>query len=199
MINQILPVEEVDKHYNRNLLITIFLYGVVAALFFWLAFSDKPSAAQTIQSLGQIGDTLGGVFNPVVSLLALTWLIRSVQTQRSELAATKKALEDSARAQNEQVDLSLTSVRIAALTALNEACMSEVNVFQARLEAFMAQASYIQHRIGYSITGDYLTGTIADTYVADLNTNIVRLIEKRREYEEEIRLLLKLNPHPLSS
>lgn len=67
----------------------------------------------SIETNGQLGDFVGGVLNPVIALLAFTWLRRGVRLQQDELAETKTALQKSAGSQALQVE-------VAALTALIE-------------------------------------------------------------------------------
>lgn len=59
-----------------------------------------PNSIKGVKKLGEIGDFLGGVLNPVVALMALFALFRSIEIQRTELKATNEALKNQGQAQN---------------------------------------------------------------------------------------------------
>lgn len=93
------------------------------------------SATDARAAWGQFGDYMGGVVNPLLSLLTLLALVATValqrqqlQISRAELKATRKELKKSARAQRmaaeamkgqlEQARLTAEAQRAAALSAL---------------------------------------------------------------------------------
>lgn len=65
---------------------------------------------------GQFGDYVGGVLNPVCAYMAFIWLVRSYALQKTELAETRKSLEESQKAQQEQARLALISTQTQALS-----------------------------------------------------------------------------------
>lgn len=101
----------VGRHDNNR-----FFYVTAKAQRFLPGDSEKFRLAE----LGQMGDYFGGLVNPVVSLAALALLAWSIRIQKQELAETRKALEESASAQQAQAKASMDSVRLAALTAMHD-------------------------------------------------------------------------------
>ncbi len=51
---------------------------------------------------GPVGDFVGGFLNPIISIVALTYLIRTFKLQRIELEATRKIVEEQAKEAKEQ-------------------------------------------------------------------------------------------------
>lgn len=58
------------------------------------------------ERLGQFGDFLGGTLNPIFGFLTVCLLLWSIFIQRKELSLTRKELKKSAKALNEQVNIS---------------------------------------------------------------------------------------------
>lgn len=174
--------------------------AVASALAFWvfltkfgLSLIDE-FPPLNIAAAGQLGDLVGGLTNPLISLLALMWLIRSVHIQRTELAATQKALADSATEQKKLVEIGRTSANIAALGALIQSHRAEISLLQARLEAFMRQDTFRSHRAGYDHEGRHLSesrGT-SQAYIDSLNAKLAHHEELHSMYEDELRLMLDI-------
>lgn len=116
------------------------------ALYFGWHLGQKP--ALDAEKWGQFGDFFGGLLNPMVAFAAFYWLTQSVKLQKTELSETRKALEDSALSQREQVAQSERSTRIAALTAVLNALQQQINV----LEAEVSIAEKEQVRDGLELT-----------------------------------------------
>jgi hypothetical protein len=79
--------------FSLHLLIVTFSIAVALAYYF------KDGA------FGQIGDLVGGLLNPMVSLLAFILIATSIKIQKEELAATRKELASSAISHAEQVKI----------------------------------------------------------------------------------------------
>lgn len=93
-----------------------FALTVVFGYFHWFGYALKFSLSKDPAVWGQFGDFIGGVLNPVCAYMALVWLVRSYALQKTELAETRKALEDSKKAQEEQARLALLSAQTQSLS-----------------------------------------------------------------------------------
>lgn len=65
---------------------------------------------------GVLGDYIGGVLNPAISLAALYWLTRSIVLQKIELQESRKALLDAALSQSQQAKSSETAAKFQMLS-----------------------------------------------------------------------------------
>lgn len=93
-----------DKFEVRAAILVISIMSGLS-FFYWFTLTDGMPDKR--QHLGQFGDLLGGVLNPIISLLTLTVATRVWQLQRRELEATKKALAqqiEALRVANAQAD-----------------------------------------------------------------------------------------------
>lgn len=65
---------------------------------------------------GVLGDYIGGVLNPAISLAALYWLTRSIVLQKIELQESRKALLDAAFSQSQQAKASETAAKFQLIS-----------------------------------------------------------------------------------
>lgn len=65
---------------------------------------------------GVLGDYIGGVLNPAVSLAALYWLTRSIILQKRELQESRQALRDAAYSQSKQAKSSEIAAKLQMLS-----------------------------------------------------------------------------------
>lgn len=82
------------------LLVIAALGAAVLALAYWGGWSIHPNAKA--EELGQLGDFFGGLLNPLVSALTLSVAISVWRLQKDELELTRKELENSRLAMQEQ-------------------------------------------------------------------------------------------------
>jgi hypothetical protein len=95
--------------------VALFVISLVAYLF---QFGGPGSVFSTEQETwGQLGDYMGGLTNPLVSLAALYFLFRAFLIQKREFRATTKALTKGAAEQAKQVNAVMKSAEIGAHTA----------------------------------------------------------------------------------
>ncbi|EGR4675497.1 hypothetical protein C4G56_RS23480 [Vibrio parahaemolyticus] len=73
------------------LIIFISVIGIYTYNFYAYEWSEHP------EDWGTIGDYLGGILNPIISLLALVYLVKAYRSQKQELAETKNVLEQTER------------------------------------------------------------------------------------------------------
>ncbi|MCK2123932.1 hypothetical protein [Pseudomonas sp. PNPG3] len=79
---------------------TAVLIAVMLLLSFVVQFGISPSDAQ--ESWGQFGDFLGGILNPLFSIIGLLALLHTIVLQSKELSKSTKELKASARALKRQ-------------------------------------------------------------------------------------------------
>jgi hypothetical protein len=91
-----------DKFAKYTAKIAIFI--IYSAI---IAISTAASSAYYFKSdgFGQIGDLVGGIINPLASLLAFIIVAASIQIQKAELSATRMELAESAKAQASHVKI----------------------------------------------------------------------------------------------
>lgn len=127
-------IEGSIERWRRGLVISgAYVFGIYVVYFFLIPGQAPEKSAE---KLGQFGDFIGGLLNPLVAFAAFYWLTQSVKLQKQELADTRKALEDSAVAQVEQAESSRRSVRISALSALLNSTQLELATQQTLLNNF---------------------------------------------------------------
>lgn len=66
----------------------------LAYYLWWYVNAELPKNVTEPSAWGSFGDFVGGLLNPIVAFLALFWLTRSIQIQRSELRETRLALDE---------------------------------------------------------------------------------------------------------
>lgn len=147
---------------------------------------------------GEFGDFVGGILNPLIAGGALFWLIRSVTIQRTELAESRRALNDSAESQRQQVDESKRIARINALSALVTTLESQITALQGELR-FMAQ-QLVESKTpftleGYTADGEYLQGLRFEERQTATRTLLADKIRERDTLADELRALVSGSRH----
>ncbi len=109
----------------------------------WLFFQEGFWSV-SYENNGQVGDFFGGILNPLIAFLALIWIAKGVKMQKQELAETKKALEESAKAQNKQANASHALVQLNALAAL----LSSLNNDEATIDKKIRDLEQMEISLG---------------------------------------------------
>lgn len=65
------------------------MFGIIAALILSIHL-NKLNGSSTTETLGQLGDLLGGLMNPLLSFFSLIVLLRTIRLQTSEMEETRK-------------------------------------------------------------------------------------------------------------
>jgi hypothetical protein len=104
----------------------ILLATQVLAYWYWFGIRLDMPLSEKPDSWGQFGDYIGGILNPMVALSALVWLMRSVELQEKELSETRKALSESARTQQAQLEVMRRDQQLASLSAILQAKTSRL-------------------------------------------------------------------------
>ncbi len=101
-------LDDVEKAANHSFWSVGFLAFLVVFAYF-VKFSGF-GFSNNHADWGTLGDYIGGVLNPTISVVTLYWLTRSIILQKRELQETREALRDTAYSQSKQA----TSSEIAA-------------------------------------------------------------------------------------
>lgn len=97
--------------------------------------SDSPAV------WGAFGDYIGGVLNPLCAYMAFIWLVRSYALQKTELADTKKTLQEAQKAQTEQARLALITAQTQSFSIRLTVLGSTLNRLRAGHARAVAHAN----------------------------------------------------------
>jgi fumarate reductase subunit C len=84
------------------ILVLVVLVPILVFYFVWFIGINDKSLSSNVSDWGAFGDFIGGIFNPLIALIAMILLSISIYIQKTELAAATKAFQDSSKAQKEQ-------------------------------------------------------------------------------------------------
>lgn len=141
------------------------------------------------ETWGQFGDYVGGALNPLIAFLAFYWLTQSIQLQREELSETRKALQDSARAQLKQEQHALKTARINALSALLTSHNNDITNVRGNIEFVAGQLR--QGATVYTPDGRLITNREGVDLLAHMNSGLVSALDRRLAAMDEVSVLLR--------
>lgn len=101
---------------------------VIGVYFFWFGLKHDYVLSLNAADWGALGDFVGGLVNPLISLSTLVVVAFAYLAQKEELASTVSALKDSAAQQGNQVMVSAIQGQIDVKSAL-------LNVYQSKLRS----------------------------------------------------------------
>jgi hypothetical protein len=114
----------------------------VSVLAYAMNFFNHPVSSDP-GDWGALGDYLGGIANPLISTIALAFIVKAYYTQREELKETKEALRDAAKhsraaatAQEELVSTNKLQCRVAQKKL-------DVSIFLAKIEFKQSRIAYL--------------------------------------------------------
>lgn len=180
-----LPSLEKSLKRSRQLVAACAILTVSIYLSWFWGFQSNVLADQS-GPWGQFGDYIGGILNPLVAYAAFYWLTRSVQLQKEELQETRQALQEATSSQSQQAQYSRTSVRVAALSALINSLMVEVQTQRMQLQFILDQRSQHHAAAAPLLDGRMYSGEELQGRIDDINAQIVERMTTRSQYEEEI-------------
>lgn len=107
-------LDDLEKQAHRSL-------WVIGSLAFLMLFSyfvkfSGYGFSEKQDDWGVLGDYVGGLLNPAISLAALYWLTRSIVLQKRELQESREALRESAYLQSQQAKSSETAAKFQMLS-----------------------------------------------------------------------------------
>lgn len=173
--NQILSNKKVKKRLPW-ILISFGLFALFCIVsvfgYYGYIFSNFKIDAST-DHFGQFGDFIGGTLNPILAFLSFMALLYTIKIQTEELEATRKELEGSRIAQQEQSD---------SLKLQNEATKIQIfeNTFFQLIELFIKIRDdiYVEITIKQNSVEKHLFSTNYEYYVNNM------LLKKLRDYKE---------------
>jgi uncharacterized membrane protein len=104
----------------------------IACLYFWIFHGSLSSSAVEWSAFGEY---FGGVLGPVIAFLALVVLVMTLQHQIEELALSRTAMEASAKALREQVDISTGQRNDATYFHFLQLYHNTINMMEAPIGA----------------------------------------------------------------
>ncbi len=164
--------------------------SAVLGYFVWFSAVKQLPLSPLGSDWGQFGDCFGGVLNPLVAFFAFYWLTRSVLLQKEELMETRQALQDASISQAQQSDYARTSVRVAALNALINSILMEVQIERQQIHSLIAESRSNPNGHATIPSGEVLYGAMLRDYILGLDLRNVGRMQKKLEYEDELKKLL---------
>lgn len=181
-----------DESINRaHFWIRLIASCVLLSYFAWFWVIQGSLVSGLTENWGQFGDFIGGILNPIIAYAAFYWLTESVRLQKTELIETRRAMQDSAESQKEQVRNAQISVRLNALTAMVNGITAEIQIAQEEQKFIADQMIKFPTASGVrTLEGYFLTAHFRDELMEKLGSRIRVRLEQRLKFENEISNLL---------
>lgn len=112
---------------TRWIIVTIFLIVLIVLVLYFVNFPHHLSDKNEVW--GTFGDYVGGILNPVIAAFAFYLIAKSYELQKTELEATRKLLETSTKAQEDQI-------KLAALTSLLNSNLVEIGFLENKKDRY---------------------------------------------------------------
>lgn len=175
-----------------RLVTSLAIISVLAYALWFFVIQGVPISKNT-SAWGEFGDFIGGLLNPVVAYFAFYWLTRSVILQKEELLETRIALEESALSQSRHAAAAEQSLRIAAMTALLNATVVEIQTLRDQAGALVEQSS--KHPAGAArlINGGWSNIDSITTELKGLDHQISLHVNDRSRLQAQLNSLLVNN------
>ena len=119
-----------------NYIIAAFYISVMALVviyYAWFGIENDQILSTDATTWGVFGDFFGGVLNPIVAIVTLTWVVKAVNLQKQELKSTSDALKDSASAQLQTAELQRKGAIITAITGELHSVQSDIDHIRSRM------------------------------------------------------------------
>ena len=169
-------LDNLEKHAQHSVwmigILALFMLFTYFVNFSGYGFSEKQ------EDWGALGDYIGGILNPLISLAALYWLTRSIILQKRELQETREALRDTADSQSQQVRSSEVSSQLQFISIELGMIASKLSFeyeYQVLLLKFLNESEHQPFQIK---DRDGRTRAPEDV-LKEINQNIQRLTSSR--------------------
>jgi hypothetical protein len=138
-----------------------FVFGALAILSItYVIFKVATNGDGTPEQWGQFGDFIGGLMNPIISGLALLALVVSIRLQKTELAETRKSIDEQRREQRFFDLLNLYQSTTNTLIKDNQvgkaAIQNIIKEFTPRIDEFIRSGTTVIERYKRPNRGDSL-------------------------------------------
>lgn len=158
------PQKSVESKWPWLLPISIFIScTLIYTLNFTVDFTPW-FTPWTSENLGTFGDYIGGIINPIVSTLALYFLVKAYYIQKIELTETRTALRDSAKHQEKLAKTALAQSRIDEKNL-------RINILMVQIDSYQSQINITQSELSRA------------SQVTDYNGTVIRTLGKRKGSE----------------
>ncbi len=157
----------------------------------WFWLKNSQNLSMSTEHWGQFGDFLGGIMNPLVAYAAYYWLTKSIRLQKEEMLEARQAMKESSKAQAEQAAHAQVQVRVAALTALINSIMQEVQTQRMQIQHLLAQAELHPNGSAFGLDGIRLNQEQLRSRISEINEQMTKRMLERFNYELELVTLLR--------
>lgn len=171
-------IDNLEKRVRLSIQFVLAVSIIVPSIYmlwFWLA--NNLSISNDAEKWGQLGDFIGGIANPIIAFFAFYWLATSVILQKTELAETRKSLEASQQAQEEQAKTVLISAKLQYLNINLETINSQIIAETAYVNQLIQQAQI--HGSQFTVTTRSGDQSKLLTILPEINLQISALSKRR--------------------
>lgn len=146
--------------------IVVLLIMTVSVLAYAMNFFNHPVSSDP-GDWGALGDYLGGIANPLISTIALAFIVKAYYTQREELKETKEALRDAAEhsiaAATAQAELVSTN-KLQCLVAQKKL---DVSILLAKIELKQSRIVFLHDALDRGTEALNKGRGVVDVFAAD--------------------------------
>lgn len=171
-------IDNLEKRVRLSIQFVLTVSIIVPSIYmlwFWLA--NNLSISNDAEKWGQLGDFIGGIANPIIAFFAFYWLATSVILQKTELAETRKSLEASQQAQEEQAKTVLISAKLQYLNINLETINSQIIAETTYVNQLIQQAQI--HGSQFTVTTRSGDQSKLLTILPEINLQISALSKRR--------------------
>lgn len=165
---------------------TILGYGL------WFGLVHSQDLSKQTEIWGHFGAFAGGLLGPLVAYAAFYWLTKSVRLQKEELAYTRNVLQNTSESQSQHAEHASTSVRVAALSALINSVVGDVQVQRLQLQFVVDQMRSDPNQARF-LDGRVRKGRDLLDYLEKINSRIRAGMTKKNEYEQTLEALIQID------
>ncbi|NRF17531.1 hypothetical protein [Vibrio coralliilyticus] len=177
--------KKIDKVIWPWVILAIFLGALVSIYVYRFHEFDW---SKTPSDWGTIGDYFGGLLNPVVSALALYFLIKAYLTQKEELSETREVLKQTAESNKEVSESQKKLLKTQYLTSLINSEYQRVDYLYRELER--CTEAIVNNRNTIDRDGNELnSGDSAKRYRKNLIRDIAKINDKLKKLNEELAVI----------
>src|SRR5580765_4092605 len=131
---------------TKSLIYAVGLAFILTAIYAcWFFMMKRQPLSADSSTWGSFGDFVGGVMNPIVALVALYWLTRSISIQKQELHDTRTVLEEQTKSGEikrfEETFFSLLGEHNSLLESLRNTPDDRLGVLEVRSYVFGRSAN----------------------------------------------------------
>ena len=183
-------LEQLDQEIRRaHIVVIALILLVLAGYMVWFGMWNSQVLSSHSDAWAHFGAFVGGLFGPLVAYAAFYWLTKAVRLQKEELSYTRQVLKETSEAQSQHAEYAKTSVNVAALSALIDSMMGEVQVQRLQLQ-FVVDQMRADPNSARSLDGQVRKGRKLQEFLGTLNRGIEQRMTERMQYQTELKRLL---------